>query len=65
DVEYFRQKYGVDILEHWHSEWQQHADDGYVVLNPERIELTSDGLLRADGLLPVFFEPEHRGVRYT
>ncbi|MCA9240351.1 MAG: coproporphyrinogen III oxidase family protein [Planctomycetales bacterium] len=65
DVGYFRQKYGVDILEHWHSEWQQHADDGYVVLNPERIELTSDGLLRADGLLPVFFEPEHRGVRYT
>jgi oxygen-independent coproporphyrinogen III oxidase len=31
----------------------------------DRIALTREGLLRADGLLPAFFEPEHQGVRYT
>jgi oxygen-independent coproporphyrinogen III oxidase len=31
----------------------------------DRIELTRKGLLRADALLPAFFEPQHRGVRYT
>ena len=31
----------------------------------DRITLTPEGLLRADGLLPAFFEPEHQGVRYT
>jgi hypothetical protein len=30
-----------------------------------RVELTREGLLQADGLLPSFFEPEYRGVRYT
>ena len=30
-----------------------------------RIELTMEGLLRVDGLLPAFFEDENRGVRYT
>jgi hypothetical protein len=27
--------------------------------------LTSDGLLRVDALLPAFFEPQFRNVRYT
>ena len=27
--------------------------------------LTREGLLRVDSLLPRFFEPEHRGIRYT
>jgi oxygen-independent coproporphyrinogen-3 oxidase len=29
------------------------------------VRLTRDGLLRVDSLLPRFFEPEHRGIRYT
>jgi oxygen-independent coproporphyrinogen-3 oxidase len=27
--------------------------------------LTRKGLLQVDALLPDFFEPQHRGVRYT
>jgi len=27
--------------------------------------VTRQGLLRVDTLLPRFFEPEHRGIRYT
>ena len=38
---------------------------GLLTLESDRIELTRQGLLQADALLPAFFEPEHRGVRYT
>ena len=33
--------------------------------NAERIELTREGLLRVDTLLPRFFLPQHQNVRYT
>ena len=65
DPAYFQQKFGIDILDRWRAEWEQHQTDGYAVLSPNRIELTRAGLLRVDALLPVFFEEEHRDVRYT
>jgi oxygen-independent coproporphyrinogen-3 oxidase len=65
EADYFRQKFQVDILQQWSDAWQEHAKDGMLVIDGDRIELTRQGLLQADGLLPAFFEPEHRGVRYT
>jgi oxygen-independent coproporphyrinogen-3 oxidase len=65
EADYFRDKYGVDILTKWESQWREYEADGLVVIADRRIQLTRDGLLRVDGLLPAFFEPEHRGVRYT
>jgi len=65
DAGYFRSKFGVDVLEHWSEAWAAHVADGYVTIEGDAIRLTRAGLLRADALLPVFFEPEHRGVRYT
>ncbi len=65
DVAYFRQKYGVDITTEWHDAWRQFADDGYLTFDAEQVALSREGLLRVDGLLPAFFEPEHQGVRYT
>ena len=71
DPAYFQAKFGSDIVSQWRDVWQEYAQEGYVTLrtnsqgNVERIELTMDGLLRADGLLPAFFEPQFRGVRYT
>ncbi len=65
DVEYFREKFGVDIIDHWRHEWQQYTDDGYLDFDDSQVNLTRAGLLRVDGLLPAFFEVEHRGVRYT
>ncbi len=62
---YFRRKFGEDIMEIWRDEFAAHAAHGMLTITPERIELTRAGLLRADGLLPVFFEPELRQVRYT
>lgn len=64
--QYFADKFDVDIFEHWKKEWDQYAQDGFVAsVSDDRIELTRDGLLRVDGLLPAFFEAEHQGVRYT
>ncbi len=68
---YFRAKFGADIVAQWQDVWQEYVQEGFVRLlsgdNGEvnRIELTMDGMLRADGLLPAFFEPQFRGVRYT
>ncbi len=65
DVGYFRDKFGVDIREAWRDVWRQHEADGYVELGGDEIRLTRAGLLHVDGLLPAFFEPEFREVRYT
>jgi len=65
DVSYFRDKFGVDILEHWSEVWDDFRDQGYLEIDAKSVRLTRAGLLRVDGLLPAFFEPEHRGVRYT
>jgi oxygen-independent coproporphyrinogen-3 oxidase len=63
--EYFQAKFQVDIFEHWREVWEEYVDAGWAVLSAGRVELTRQGLLRVDGLLPAFFEPEHRDVRYT
>lgn len=65
NVDYFRRKFGVEILDEWNDVWRSHADEGMLTVNGDRIELTRQGLLHADALLPPFFEPEHQGVRYT
>jgi oxygen-independent coproporphyrinogen-3 oxidase len=65
DAGYFRDKYDVDILDSWRDTWEQYATEGWLTVQDDGIRLTREGLLRADGLLPAFFEPEHQGVRYT
>jgi oxygen-independent coproporphyrinogen-3 oxidase len=65
DAQPFREKYGVDILQQWSDVWQRHEEEGMVTIGRDRVELTRKGLLHADGLLPDFFEPQFRGVRYT
>jgi oxygen-independent coproporphyrinogen-3 oxidase len=64
-VQYFREKYGVDITEQWSEAWQSYVDSDYVTMEGDTIRLTRAGLLRVDALLPIFFEEEHQGVRYT
>jgi oxygen-independent coproporphyrinogen III oxidase len=61
----FQTKYGVDILAEWREVWDRYSQEGFVKTSDNRIDLTMDGLLRADGLLHEFFEPQYRGVRYT
>ena len=65
EVDYYRRKYAVDIEAEWHEIWEQFESAGLIRRIPGRIELSRQGLLRVDGLLPAFFEPQHQGVRYT
>ncbi len=65
DADYFRRKFGAEILNEWADTWQQYAARGWLAVAGDRVTLTRQGLLRVDSLLPAFFEPEHRGVRYT
>lgn len=67
DVAYFRDKFGVDVVEHWRDAWADYESEELARVLPDRdrIELTRQGLLQVDSLLPAFFEPEHQGVRYT
>jgi oxygen-independent coproporphyrinogen-3 oxidase len=65
DADYFRHKFGTEILDEWADVWRQYQDEGYVEIDGDEIRLTRAGLLHADGLLPTFFEPEFRGARYT
>ena len=65
DAGYFRDKFGVEILDEWRDVWNTYIEEEMLSIDGGRIELTRAGLLRADALLPAFFEPEHQGVRYT
>ena len=66
-TDYFSKKFSVDILSEWTDVWQSYEQDGLCSIDRDarRIELTRDGLLQVDSLLPAFFEPQFQGVRYT
>jgi oxygen-independent coproporphyrinogen-3 oxidase len=63
---YFEEKYDVRPLERFRDALDSLEASGYLLArDPEQIALTRDGLLRVDVLLPRFFLPEHRNIRYT
>ncbi len=65
DARYFREKFGVEVLQVWPLAWEGLVQEGMVEIQGNEIRLTRAGLLRVDALLPRFFEAEHRGLRYT
>jgi oxygen-independent coproporphyrinogen-3 oxidase len=65
ETAYFRRKFGADILETFAEGFQHLAEEGYLTRTDAGVELTREGLLQVDRLLPEFFEAKHRGTRYT
>ena len=65
DADYFHEKFAIDVLAQWQEAWQEYEEAGYLTVEGRRVELTREGLLRVDALLPAFFEPQFRDVRYT
>jgi oxygen-independent coproporphyrinogen-3 oxidase len=65
DPAYFQDKFSMDILAEFSSVWKELADAGNVTLGSEGVTVTRQGLLQVDRLLPVFFDPQYRGTRYT
>ena len=62
---YFRDKFGVEVLDEWREAWREFAEDDYLTIDGDDVRLSRAGLLRVDGLLPAFFETRYQGVRYT
>lgn len=61
----FRARHGVDPVDRFTDPLAQAECDGMLRIVPDAVELTRDGLLRVDRLLPEFYRPEHRGLRYS
>ena len=61
----FAEKFGVNVLEEFSEAIENQRAAGYLNVNEDEIQLTRRGLLQVDSLLPEYFEPEHRAVRYT
>ena len=61
----FQGKFGVDILVRFGDALKKLESEGMLTLAPDAISLTHDGLLRADSLLPEFYDPKYQGARYT
>jgi oxygen-independent coproporphyrinogen-3 oxidase len=65
EADYFRVKFGADILTDFGDAFGRLADSGDLMVKDGGVELTRQGLLHVDRLLPEFFEPRHRTTRYT
>ncbi|MGE3316668.1 MAG: coproporphyrinogen-III oxidase family protein, partial [Planctomycetaceae bacterium] len=61
----FRRKFNVDIRSEFADALRNQQAAGYLSVDGDDITLTRRGLLQVDSLLPEYFEPEHRAVRYT
>jgi len=61
----FRAKFGVDPLVEFAEPIANQQRAGYLTVENDMVILTRKGLLQIDSLLPEYFEPQHREVRYT
>lgn len=64
-IDYFRSKFNVDIREKFEPQLRRLQEEKMLVVEDGTVALTRAGLLSVDWLLPGFYLPEHRGIRYT
>lgn len=64
-VHEFRARHGVELAERFAEPLAELMSRGEVSVTPDAITLTRHGLLRVDRILPAFYLPRHRGVRYS
>jgi len=65
ETDYFRQKFGVEIIDKFRSSLQKLSDEQMLTFDSNRIKLTQQGLLRVDQLLPEFYAEKYQNARYT
>lgn len=65
DVDYFQNKFGVNILEAFAPAYRQLQADGWITTTPNSIDVTRTGLLQIDRQLPIFFDEQFKSQRYT
>jgi len=62
---YFKEKYDADILTEFQAAFEKLATEGMLEFNAKKIQMTVNGLLRVDQLLPEFYAEKYRNARYT
>jgi oxygen-independent coproporphyrinogen-3 oxidase len=62
---YFRNKFGVDLEALFGDLFRSLASEGLAQIEVDRLILTRRGLLVVEWLMPLFYLPEHRSIRYT
>ena len=63
---YFNKKYQVDVQSRFERPFASLNNDGYLSeFTADVVQLSREGLLRVDSLLPRFFLPAHTEIRYT
>jgi oxygen-independent coproporphyrinogen-3 oxidase len=65
NVPYFQDKFGVDVLAELAPAWRRLESEGMLRLGAGTVELTREGLLQVDRLLPSFYDEAYRNARYT
>jgi len=65
DPAYFHRKFGADILETYRPAFDRLQEREMLKIADGRVELTRQGLLQVDLLLPEFYAPQYRNARYT
>ncbi len=63
--EYFRAKFGVEILERFGQQFDDMVRRGLASVKGDWVVLTRFALLKVDTLLHAFFLPQHQHSRYT
>ena len=65
DTSYFREKFDTDVWQEFQPVYEQLSQQQMLERHNGTIELTRRGLQQVDHLLPEFFEPELKTVRYA
>jgi oxygen-independent coproporphyrinogen-3 oxidase len=61
----FRARHGVDPATRFEPPLRDLQDRGWIRIDDDAIAWTPDGRVQADRMLPGFYRPEHRGLRYS
>jgi oxygen-independent coproporphyrinogen-3 oxidase len=64
-IAYFREKFGVDVLERFHQQIEDLRRRGLLTIEGDWLVLHRAALLKVDTLLHAFFLPQHQHSRYT
>lgn len=65
EASYFREKFGVDVLSEFAPAWRRLEEEEMLTVGEAAVDLTREGLLQVDRLLPSFYDEVYRNSRYT
>jgi coproporphyrinogen III oxidase-like Fe-S oxidoreductase len=65
EADYFREKHGVELGQVFRAPLERLREAGLLTWDEKGVELTRQGLLRVDQLLPQFYAERYQNARYT